>query len=123
MLTFMALLVAAEELKEDPIKSIVLKFLLSYGGLAAGVSFLVEGLKTAFKKLSGYENGLVLVLTLALGAVAKYLMPAVYGGPTAKDWTMHMLVLVFVAIGAAAFHDKFLSVMIGFLKKKPAGDK
>jgi len=123
MLTLMAFLAMAEELKEDPIKSIVLKFLLSYGGLAAGVSFLVEGLKTAFKKLSGYENGLVLALTLALGAVAKYLMPSVYGGPTAKDWTMHMLVLVFVAIGAAAFHDKFLSVMLDFLKKKPAGDK
>ena len=123
MLTLMAFLAMAEEMKEDPIKSIVLKFLLSYGGLAAGVSFLVEGLKTAFKKLSGYENALVLMLTLALGAVAKYLMPAVYGGPTAKDWTMHMLVLVFVAIGAAAFHDKFLSVMLGFLKKKPAGDQ
>lgn len=114
----MILAAVAEDVKGDPVKDIVLKFLLSYGGLAAGVSFLVQGLKTAFKKLRGYENSLVLLLMFALGALAKYLMPNVYGGSAAKDWVMHMLVLVFVAVGSAAFHDKFLNVMIGFVSRK-----
>jgi len=104
----------------DPIKELVLRFLLSYGGIAAGVSFLVEGLKAMFKSfLEGRENVFVILLSFGLGAAAKGLMPAVYGPNTVNAWGLHMLILTFVAVGAAAFHDKFLSVLTSFLPKKP----
>ena len=104
----------------DPIKEIVLRFLLSYGGIAAGVSFLVEGLKAMFLKfVSGRENVLVILFSLALGSAAKALMPGTYGPNTVNSWGLHELILFFVAIGAAAFHDKLLSTLMNFAPKKP----
>ena len=108
----------------DPVKELVLKFLLSYGGIAGGVSFLVEGLKTMFKDwVSGREPMLVILLAFFLGSMAKALLPGVYGPSTLNAWGLHELILVFVAVGAAAFHDKFLSVLSSFIPKKqpPAG--
>jgi hypothetical protein len=104
----------------DPVKELVLRFLLSYGGIAAGVSFLVEGLKAMFKSfIGGREPLLVILLSLALGSAAKAFMPGTYGPSNLSSWGLHELILVFVAVGAAAFHDKFLSVLTSFLPKKP----
>lgn len=105
--------------KSDPVKELVLRFLLSYGGIAGGVSFLVEGLKAMFpSKVSGREPVLVIVLAFVLGSAAKCLLQDVYGPNTANAWGLHELILVFVAVGAAAFHDKFLSVLTSFVPKK-----
>ncbi len=120
----LSVLAALADEKTDPVKELVLRFLLSYGGLAGGVSFLVEGLKGLFKdKVTGNEPVLVIVLTFILGSSAKALFPAVYGPNTMTAWGLHELILVFVAVGAAAFHDKFLSVLTSFVPKKtpPAG--
>jgi hypothetical protein len=104
----------------DPVKELVLRFLLSYGGIAGGVSFLTEGLKMMFKSFfEGRENVFVILFSFGLGAAAKALMPGVYGPSTAGSWGLHLLILVFVAVGAAAFHDKFLSVLTSFITKKP----
>lgn len=106
----------------DPVKELVLKFLLSYGGLVGGVSFLLEGLKMLFKNfVSGREPILVIVLSFFLGASAKLLMVDVYGPNTRTAWGLHLLILVFVAVGAAAFHDKFLAVLTSFMPGKPPG--
>ncbi len=103
----------------DPVKELVLKFLLSYGGLAAGVSFLVEGLKAMFKNfIVGRENILVIILSFTLGAAAKALLPGVYGAMTVNAWGLHLLILTFVAVGSAAFHDNFLSILTSFFPKK-----
>jgi hypothetical protein len=103
----------------DPVKELVLKFLLSYGGIAGGVSFLIEGLKAMFKDwVSGRENILVIVLSFVLGAAAKALMPGIYGANSVNAWGLHLLILVFVAVGAAAFHDGFLSTLMSFVPKK-----
>lgn len=121
VLAAMAMVLADE--KSDPVKELVLKFLLSYGGIAAGVSFLVEGLKAMFKGLvDGREPILVIVLSFALGAVAKLLSPDVFGSKTSTGWGLHLMILTFVAVGAAAFHDKFLSVLTSLLPKKSSGD-
>jgi hypothetical protein len=115
--TILALLGLAD-VQSDPVKELVMKFLLSYGGIAGGVSFLVEGLKGMFKNfVSGRENVLVIVFTFVLGSAAKLLMPGIYGANTASAWGLHELILIFVAVGAAAFHDKFLSVLTGFFQK------
>ena len=104
----------------DPVKELILRFLLSYGGIAGGVSFLVEGLKAIFKDwVTGRENILVIALSFVLGSAAKALLPGTYGPSTLNAWGLHELILVFVAVGAAAFHDGFLSVLTGFFPKKP----
>lgn len=116
----MAMVAAMADEKTDPVKELVLRFLLSYGGIAGGVSFLVEGLKMIFKgKIDGREPVLVIVFSFLLGSAAKLLMPNVYGTNTMSAWGLHELILVFVAVGAAAFHDKFLSVLTGFIPTKP----
>jgi hypothetical protein len=122
MLTLM--LAMLDDKANDPVKELVLRFLLSYGGIVGGVSFLVEGLKMMFKdKVDGREPLLVIVLAFLLGSAAKALIPGVYGPSTLNAWGLHELILVFVAVGAAAFHDKFLSVLTSFIPKKqpPAG--
>lgn len=120
----LALAAALVDEKSDPVKELVLRFLLSYGGIAGGVSFLVEGLKVLFKdRVAEREPILVIVLAFVLGTAAKALLPGVYGPSTVNAWGLHELILVFVAVGAAAFHDKFLSVLTSFIPKKqpPAG--
>jgi hypothetical protein len=108
------------DVASDPVKELVLRFLLSYGGIAGGVSFLTEGLKMMFKSFfEGRENIFVILFSFILGGAAKGLMPGVYGPNTMNSWGLHVLILVFVAVGAAAFHDKFLSVLTSFIPKKP----
>lgn len=122
--TMMAMMAALVDEKSDPVKELVLRFLLSYGGIAGGVSFLVEGLKAMFKsKVDGREPVLVILLAFVLGSAAKGLIPDVYGPNTVKAWGLHELILVFVAVGAAAFHDKFLSVLTSFIPKKKAPEE
>lgn len=120
MVAMMGVLLGADA--NDPVKELVLKFLLSYGGIAAGVSFLVEGLKGMFKTwMDGRENLMVIALSFGLGAAAKGLLPDVYGPKTVGAWGLHLLILTFVAVGAAAFHDKFLSVLTSILPKRSPG--
>lgn len=108
------------DVASDPVKELVLRFLLSYGGIAGGVAFLIEGLKVMFKAfVSGREPALTILLSFALGAAAKALMPGTYGASTLNAWGLHLLILTFVAVGAATFHDKFISVLTSFLPKKP----
>lgn len=119
----LAMAAALVDEKSDPVKELVLRFLLSYGGIVGGVSFLVEGFKALFKdRVSGKEPVLVIVLAFVLGSAAKGLMPDVYGPNTLRAWGLHELILVFVAVGAAAFHDKFLSVLASFLPKKQSSN-
>lgn len=100
---------------DDPVKDVVLKFLASYLGLAAGVSFLVSGAKALFKAWSkGKEAVLTIILSMGLGTLAK-LVTDVYGENSVKSWSLHLVVLVFVAVGAAAFHDKFTNAIQGKL--------
>lgn len=108
----------------DPVKELILRSLLSYGGIAGGVSFLVEGLKAMFKvTVTGREPLLVIILSFALGSAAKAFMPGTYGPNTLNAWGLHELILTFVAVGAAAFHDKFLSVLASFVPKKSSDIK
>ncbi len=103
----------------DPVKELILRFLLSYGGIAGGVSFLVEGLKRMFSSfVDGRENLLVIILSFVVGSASKALMPGTYGPNTLNSWGLHEMILVFVAVGAAAFHDGFLSVLASAFPKK-----
>jgi hypothetical protein len=107
--------------KDDPIKSLVLGFVASYIGIATGVALLVEGLKIMFTdRIKGKENHLVFLLTWCFGALAKWLMPAVYGPIDRKSWVLHMVILVFVAIIGMLFHDKFIALVKSLLGKKVA---
>lgn len=103
---------------EDPARDAVLKFLGSYGGLAIGVAVLISGLKSLWPDwVKGKEPKLGVLLTILLGVAAKIVVPAVYGPHTIQSWTLHAVVLVFVAIGAGAFHDYVINAVV----KKIAG--
>ncbi|MGH9389547.1 MAG: hypothetical protein ACRD1Z_08020, partial [Vicinamibacteria bacterium] len=99
-----------------PVKDFVLKFLASYAGIVAGVAFLVSGLKWSFKKIvEGREPLWAIGLTFVVGIVAKAVMPGVYGENSFSSWMLHLVVLLFVAIGAQTFHDKMLNPLMGKL--------
>jgi len=107
----LALLLA---IADDPAKDTVATILASYGGLAVGVSLLVSGLKSLWKGWTdGKEPVLTVILTFALGLVAKLVMPGVYGDGSLRSWTLHAVVLLFVAMGAGVFHDKVTNVFAG----------
>ena len=91
---------------DDPARDAVLTLLASYGGLSVAVSLLVSGLKSLWKQwINGKEPVLSVILTVLLGMIAKFLVPAVYGSNSVSSWALHMVILAFVAIGAGAFHD------------------
>lgn len=105
-----------EEAKRDVILELVLQFLASYLGIAGGVSLLVELVKWIAKEWAKPKApALTILLTFLLGSAAKCLMPEVYGAHTFKAWTLHIVVLVFVSVIAAAFHDKFYNIVKGKL--------
>jgi CDP-diglyceride synthetase len=115
-MTTMAVLGAAEEAKKDVILEMVMTFLASYAGLAGGVSLLVELLKMLWRDwVKPKAPALSIVLTFVLGALAKVLMPDIYGPGNFKSWTLHFVILVFVAVLAAVFHDRFWNVIKGKL--------
>jgi hypothetical protein len=114
--------VVADAAKDDAIKTLVLGFLASFLGIATGCAFLFEGVKMVLPKLvTGRENLLVLLLTLVLGAAAKWLMPSIYGATDKKSWALHMISLVFVAIIGMMFHDKLMDAVKALLKKVSPG--
>lgn len=117
MLTMLGLtMLLPEDAKVDAIKDIVLTLLASYGGVAMAVSLLVEFLKMLFKEWAKPKAAVLsIIMTFFLGAAAKCLMPDVYGPHNFKAWTLHTVVLVFVALFAALFHDKFWNVVKGKL--------
>lgn len=120
MITVMAfaLILAQEAVKaDDAIKTLVLKLLTSYVGIAAFTAFVFEGVKMSVPKLvTGRENLLVLALTVAVGAAAKWIFP-LYGETDAKAWALHGVILVFVAIVGMMFHDKLMDAVKALLKK------
>lgn len=113
---YMTLAVASEDAKKDVILDLVLQFMASYVGIALGVTLLVELLKLFAKDWAKPKAPVLTILfTFILGPAAKCLMPEVYGAHTFKAWTLHIIVLMFVAVIAAAFHDKFWNVVKGKL--------
>jgi hypothetical protein len=90
----------------DPIRDAILQALASYGGIALLVVALVAGAKRLWKTwVDGKEPALGVIFTYALGVIAKIALPEVYGGTDAKAWSLHLVVLLFVAIGAKGVHD------------------
>lgn len=107
---------ALEDAKKDVILELVLQFAGSYVGMALGVSFLVELLKMLAKDwIKTRAPQLTIIFTFIFGATVKWLLPDVYGTNTYKSWVLHFLVLVFVAVLAAVFHDKFWNAIKGKL--------
>jgi CDP-diglyceride synthetase len=101
-----------EEAKKDVILEMVMTFLASYLGLAFGVSMLVELLKMLWKDwMKAKAPALTIVFTFILGGLAKVVLPDTYGPNNFKAWTLHALILVFVAVLAAVFHDKFWNAL------------
>jgi len=111
----MMLAVATLE-ERDAIKEMVLGFLASYVGMALGVSLLVELLKMLAKEwVKARAPQLTIIFTFIFGGAAKWLLTDVYGPNTYKSWVTHFLILVFVAVLAAVFHDKFWNAIKGKL--------
>jgi hypothetical protein len=118
MLTVMAALAAGaiEEAKRDVILEMVLQFLASYLGIAFGVSLIVELAKWVARDWAKPKAPvLTILLVFLLGSGAKCIMPDAYGPHTFKAWTLHLIVLMFCAIIAAAFHDRIWNVVKGKL--------
>lgn len=116
MMAWMAMIEFFQDEKSDPVKEAVLNFLASYGGLAMGVTFLISAMKALWKTfIKGKEPIVCIALSYITGTVAKLVTP-VYGPDTFKAWALHLLILAFVAVGAAAFHDSFVNAITG--KKK-----
>ncbi len=117
MLALAALADEAAAQRDDAIKTLVLTFLASYLGIATFTAFVFEGVKLAVPRIvTGRENLLVLALTMALGSVAKWLMP-IYGSTDRKAWALHTVILVFVSIVGMMFHDKLMDAVKLLLKK------
>lgn len=101
----------------DPVRDAILQALASYGGIALLVVALVAGAKRLWKTwVDGKEPALGVVFTYTLGVVAKIVLPDVYGGADARSWSLHLVVLLFVAIGAKGVHD---GVINAFTKGDP----
>lgn len=116
MLAMSTLLTLAVDDKKDFILDLVMTFLASYAGLAGGVSLLVELLKMLWKDwVRPKAPALTIVFTFLLGPAAKLVMPEVYGPSNFKGWALHFIILVFVAVLAAAFHDSFWNTVKGKL--------
>jgi len=106
----------SEDAKTDAIKELVVTLLASYGGIALGVSLLIELLKMLAKDWTKPKAPvLTILLAFLLGAAAKCLMPEIYGPHNFKAWTLHIIILVFVSVIAAIFHDRFWNVIKGKL--------
>jgi len=105
---------------EDPVRETVLKFLASYGGLAVLVTFLVSGMKALWRPwVEKKEGHLTIALSFPIGIVAK-LATDFYGPGNFASWALHIFILAFVAVGSAAFHDKFLNALQGKNTSPPA---
>ena len=115
MLTAVAAMgVFSEDDKGDAIKEMVLVFLASYVGIAVGVSLLVELIKMFAKDWAKPKAPhICIILTFVLGPAAKILMPEAYGPAGFKGWTLHAVILLFVAALAAVFHDKLWNAVKG----------
>jgi len=108
----------ASMMQPDPVRDAVLLALASYGGIAGLVVLLVSGLKAVLKaKVDGKEPVMSVILTYVLGCSAKFGLPGVYGGNDLKSWSLHLVILLVVAVGAKGIHD---GVLNAFIKKEEA---
>lgn len=108
--------VALQDKEKDTIKELVVGFLASYAGMALGISLLVELLKMIWSEwVKPRTPQLTIIFTFLFGGLAKWLIADVYGPNTFKSWVLHYLILVFVAVIAAVFHDKFWNAIKGKL--------
>lgn len=115
-MSWVMMLAAATLEEKDAIKEMVLGFLASYVGMALGISLLIELLKMLWKDwIKPRTPQLTIICTFIFGAASKWLLPDVYGPNTYKSWVTHFLILVFVAVLAAVFHDKFWNAIKGKL--------
>jgi hypothetical protein len=109
----MTLIAAFIQATSDPARDAVLPMLTSYAGLSIGVAVLISGLKALWKGwVENKEPVLAIILTFALGIASKIIFMEVYGPHTVKSWTLHMIILVFVAIGGQLFHDKIINPIV-----------
>ena len=91
---------------DDAVRDSVLKALTSYGGIAVLVAALVSGIKTLWKNwVDGKEPAVAAIVTILLGVAAKICLPDVYGVNSLQSWTLHLIILIFVAVGAKGVHD------------------
>jgi hypothetical protein len=127
LMSALALAVGVPDQTTDPIRQLVLELLVSYGGIAGGAAMLSEGLKRIFSKMTGQENYWTFLLTFVLGAPAKYLFPNSYGPTHTRAWVFHLIVLLFVGVGAAAMRERLLErasgLLAGLVKKDDAEHK
>ena len=108
----MLLRVLAAAAEADPVRSAVLGFLASYGGIAFLVVAAVGGLKGIAREWTkGKEPLLGILFTFILGAAAKAILPAVYGPPSLESWLLHLVLLFFVAVGAKGIHDGVVNAL------------
>ena len=124
LMSMLAALVGLSDETTDPIRQLVVELLVSYGGIASGAAVLSEGLKNIFKRMVGHENYWTFMFAFVLGLPAKYLFPNAYGPMHARAWVFHIMVLLFVGVGAAAMRERLLARLTGFfsdlLTKKSA---
>ena len=124
MMSMLATVFGLTDETTDPIRQLVVELLVSYGGIAGGAAILSEGLKRIFKRMVGQENYWTFLLTFVLGVPAKYLFPNAYGPMHTRAWVFHVIVLLFIGVGAAAMRERLLQKMTGFfsdlLTKKSA---
>jgi hypothetical protein len=114
MMSMLAAVVGLTDEATDPIRQLVVELLVSYGGIAGGAALLSEGLKPIFKRMVGQENYWTFLFTFVLGLPAKYLFPNSYGPTHVRAWVFHVMVLLFVGVGAAAMRERLLQKLTGF---------
>jgi hypothetical protein len=106
--------VTLDRMTQDAIKNLVLEFLASYLGIALGVVTIVEFLKFSAKAWAKPRGPVLsIVAAFALGPAAKVIFPELYGPNDFKAWTLHLIILMFVGILAATFHDRLLNLVKG----------
>ena len=109
----MTLIATLIQTASDPARDAVLPMLTSYAGLSIGVAVLISGLKALWKGwVDNKEPVLAIILTFVLGIASKIIFTEVYGPHTVKSWTLHAIILVFVAIGGQLFHDKVINAVV-----------
>lgn len=87
--------------------------LATYGGLVLAVALIIETVKRLWKKWAkGKEAILAVAFSYIIGVAAKL---SISGAYASVSWIYHVVLLLFVAVGAMIAHDKAKEI----LKKPP----